>query len=150
MLVNLRRGLDAEKRREENREKGKIPKLRRRATEVAELSFVNSSLTVEEQDIMIRNTLEAIRILEVRRANELTEQIDEWDDDDFHDATILLIEGSEDRELLNAKDGRNKEKRDVPRAGNASTYTKKSAQLLKVPHYVKTETICSCTRRYQN
>ena len=74
MLNNLRMGLAAEKRKEASREKGKIPEMGRRAIDAVEMTF-DSSLTYEERERMISQKLEAIRRLEVRRANDLTEQI---------------------------------------------------------------------------
>ena len=107
MLQNLRNSLETEKRKKASRERGKILEMRRRAIKKAELTFVNSSLTIEEQERMISQKLEAIRRLEVRRANELSTQIEVWDDDDFQDATILIGEDREDRELLDALEKEN-------------------------------------------
>ena len=51
---------------------------------------------------MKNQRLEAIRKLEVRRMNELTAQIEEWNNSDFEGATILIEEGREDSDLLDA------------------------------------------------
>ena len=56
--------------------------MRRHAMEAVETTF-NSSLTHEEQERMINQKLEAVRKLEVRSANELSTQIEEWDEDGF-------------------------------------------------------------------
>ena len=95
MLYNLRKSIDY-------REKGKIHKMRKRAIQNTELSFIDSSLPEEELEEIKRKKLEAIRIFEVKRLKQLMEQIEEWDDSDFDDATLLLDEGKEDEDLLNA------------------------------------------------
>ena len=68
--------------------------MRRQAIQLVELTFINRSLSTEEQERMKNQRLEAIRKLEVRRMNELTAQIEEWNYSDFQDAKIH-IEGRE-------------------------------------------------------
>ena len=76
--------------------------MRKRAIQNTELSFIDSSLPEEELEEVKRKKLEAIRIFEVKRLKQLMEQIEEWDDSDFDDATLLLDEAKEDEDLLNA------------------------------------------------
>ena len=74
----------------------------KRAIQNTELSFIDSSLPEEELEEIKRKKLEAIMIFEVKRLKQLMEQIEEWDDSDFDDATLLLDEAKEDEDLLNA------------------------------------------------
>ena len=95
MLYNLRNSFDY-------REKGKIYKMRKRAIQHTELSFIDSSLPDEELEEIKRKKLEAVRTFEVKRLKQLIDQIEEWDDSDFDDATLLLDEEREDEVLLDA------------------------------------------------
>ena len=99
MLYNIRNSLD-------HKDKGKIHKMRKRAIQLTELSLIDSSLPDEEQEKIKRKKLEAIRTFEVKRLKQLTAQIEEWDDSDFDDATLLLDEAKEDEDLLNALEKR--------------------------------------------
>ena len=99
MLHNLRNSFDY-------REKGKIYKMRKRAIQHTELSFIDSSLPDEELEEIKRKKLEAVRTFEVKRLKQLIDQIEEWDDSDFDDATLLLDEAKEDEDLLSALEKR--------------------------------------------
>ena len=76
--------------------------MRRQAVQLAELSLIDSSLSTEEQERINNNGHEVIRKLEVRRMKELPTQIEEWNNSDFEDATILIEECREDSNLLDA------------------------------------------------
>ena len=99
MLYNLRNSFDY-------KEKGKIYKMRKRAIHHTELSLIDSSLPDEELEEIKRKKLEAIRTYEVKRLKQLIDQIDEWDDSDFDNATLLLYEAKEDEDLLSALEKR--------------------------------------------
>ena len=95
MLHNLRNSIDY-------KEKGKIHKLRKRVIQNTELSYIDSSIPDNEFEEIKRKKLEAVRTLEIKRAKQLIDQIEEWDDSDFDDATLLLDEEREDEVLLDA------------------------------------------------
>ena len=99
MLYNIRNSLD-------HKDKGKIHKMRKRAVQLTELSLIDSSLPDEELEKKKSKKLEAIRTFEVKRLKQLTAQIEEWDDSDFDDATLLLDEAKEDEDLLSALEKR--------------------------------------------